>query len=189
MGIQYLSQLGAKAESPAVTEAIRKGVTNLLQSRCLFRLGDPEDAREADAGRDVGVPDDDLARTSNRRELMGATPEQSFYLPVHYCLASWIAGGARVARFFGETYAFKKLRAARGPNTTCGVLEETVGAYPEQMPKTYKRLGQLRRREPAPSAAATGERPPDGRRRHASAAGRPDERARSTGRRRATPSG
>ena len=44
MGIQYISQLGAKAESATVTEAIRKGATNLLQSRCLFRLSDPEDA-------------------------------------------------------------------------------------------------------------------------------------------------
>jgi len=40
MGIQYLSQLGAKAESAAITEAIRKGVTNLFQSFCLFRVGD-----------------------------------------------------------------------------------------------------------------------------------------------------
>jgi len=34
MGVQYLSQLGADAESPAITEAIRKGVMNLMQSRC-----------------------------------------------------------------------------------------------------------------------------------------------------------
>ena len=109
MGIQYLSQLGAKAESAAVTEAIRKGITNLLQSFFLFRVGDPEDALIA-TRLAQSVFQTNLRPDIESRELMGVTPEQALYLAVHFCLASWIAGGARAARFYGQTYPFVKLR-------------------------------------------------------------------------------
>ena len=37
---------------------------------------------------------------------MRVTPEQALNLPDHFCLASWIAGGARSASFIGQTYPF-----------------------------------------------------------------------------------
>jgi hypothetical protein len=155
MGIQYLAQLGAKAESPAVTEAIRKGVTNLLQSRCLFRLGDPEDA-EAQTRVAMSVYQTMIRADLESRELMGATPEQSLYLPVHFCLASWIAAGARVPRFFGQTYPFVKVRDGQWAEHHMQQLEQTVGPYPEQMPKTYKRTGSsAETREDAPKEKRT----------------------------------
>lgn len=140
MGVQYIAQLGARAESPAVTEAIRKGVTNLLQSRCLFRMSDPDDA-EQQTRVAMSVYQTMIRADLESRELMGTTPEESIYLPVHYCLASLIADGARVPRFFGETYPFRKLRNGPWAQHHMRLLEEVVGPYPETMPKTYKRLG------------------------------------------------
>jgi Replication-relaxation len=140
MGIQYVSQLGAKAESPAVTEAIRKGVTNLLQSRCLFRLSDPEDA-ETQTRVAMSVYQSMIRADLDSRELMGTTPEESIYLPVWYCLASLIAAGARAARFYGQTYPFQKLRGGPWAAHHLSQLEQAVGPYPEQLPKTYKRTG------------------------------------------------
>ncbi len=138
MGIQYLSQLGADAESAAVTEAIRKGVMNLMQSRCLFRLGDPEDA-EKQSRIGMSVYQSMIRGDLESRELMGAPPEKSLYLPVHYCLASWIVGGAREPQFVGETEAFTKIRGGLWAEHHLRVLEEAVGAYPEKMPRTYQR--------------------------------------------------
>jgi hypothetical protein len=140
MGVQYIAQLGARAESPAVTEMIRKGVTNLLQSRCLFRMSDPDDA-EQQTRVAMSVYQTMIRADLESRELMGTTPEESIYLPVHYCLSSLIAMGARVPRFFGETYLFRKLRNGPWAQHHMRVLEEAVGPYPETMPKTYKRLG------------------------------------------------
>ena len=80
------------------------------------------------------------------RELMGITPEQSLYLPVWHCLASLIAAGARAARFFGQTYPFEKLRGGPWAEHHMRLLEEAVGPYPEQLPKTYKRTGSSDRR-------------------------------------------
>ena len=154
MGIQYISQLGAKAESATVTEAIRKGATNLLQSRCLFRLGDPEDA-ETQTRVAQSVFQSRITPDIDARELMGVTPEESLYLPNWYCLASLIASGARAARFFGETYAFAKLRDGPWAEHHRRVLEQAVGPYPEQMPKTYKRLGSSIGGDEEPPVAAS----------------------------------
>lgn len=140
MGIQYMSQLGANAESPAVTDAIRKGVTNLLQSRCIFRVGEPEDAESATRIA-MSVYQTMIRADLESRELMGVTPEQSLYLSVWYCLASWIAGGARAPRFFGQTYKFVKLRDGAWARHHLKLLEEKVGPYPEVLPKTYRRDG------------------------------------------------
>jgi hypothetical protein len=138
MGIQYLSQLGAGAESASITEEIRKGVTNLFQSLCLFRVGDPDDA-EAATRIAMSVYQTMIRADLESRELLGATPEQSLYLKVWHCLASWIANGARAQRFFGQTYPFVKLRDGPWAQHHMRLLEETVGPYPETLPKTYWR--------------------------------------------------
>jgi Replication-relaxation len=162
MGIQYLSQLGAKAESAAVTEAIRKGITNLLQSFFLFRVGDPEDAQAATRVA-MSVFQTMIRSDIDSRELMGVTPEQALYLAVHLCLASWIAGGARAARFYGQTYPFVKLRNGAWAQHHLRRLEEQTGPYPEQMPKTYRRTGPSaggeQSQQPQPPASG---RAPDG---------------------------
>jgi hypothetical protein len=161
MGIQYISQLGAKAESTTVTEAIRKGVTNLMQSRCLFRLGDPEDA-EQQTRIAMSVYQTMIRSDLESRELLGSTPEQLLYLPVHYCLASWISKGERVSRFTGETFPFQKVRGRAWAEHHMQLLEETVGPYPEQLPKTYKRPDDLADTHPPTPNKATARQPTPG---------------------------
>lgn len=149
MGIQYLSQLGAKAETSAVTDAIRKGITNLLQSFFLFRVGDPEDAQAATRVA-MSVFQTMIRSDIDSRELMGVTPEQALYLAVHFCLASWIAGGARAPRFYGQTYPFEKLRNGAWAQHHLHRLEEDCGPYPEVLPKTYRRTGPSASAEQTP---------------------------------------
>ncbi len=163
MGIQYVSQVGATAESSSVTEMIRKGITNLFQSRFLFRLSDPDDA-EAETRVAMSVYQTMIRSDLESRELMGTTPEESMYLPVWFCRASMIVAGTRVARFYAQTYPFKKLRNGPWAEHHMRVLEQAVGPYPEQMPKTYKRLGSSSNTDPddqqetatAPSAPTAG---------------------------------
>jgi hypothetical protein len=157
MGMQYLGQLGAGAESASITEEIRKGVTNLFQSFCLFRVGDPDDA-EAATRIAMSVYQTMIRADLESRELLGATPEQALYLKVWHCLASWIASGARAQRFFGQTYPFVKLRDGPWAQHHMKLLEETVGPYPETLPKTYWRerssVGDVQA-QPATTSGAT----------------------------------
>jgi Replication-relaxation len=156
MGMQYLSQLGAGAESASITEEIRKGVTNLFQSWCLFRVGDPDDA-EAATRIAMSVYQTMIRADLESRELLGATPEQALYLKVWHCLASWIASGARAQRFFGQTYPFVKLRDGPWAQHHMKLLEAIVGPYPETLPKTYWRerssVGNIQPQSVATSAA------------------------------------
>ena len=101
-GLQYLAQLGSGTEH---AEKIRKGVTNLLQSRFLFRLGDHEDAEQA-VRIAMAVYSTMIRDDPDARARMRVTPEQILNLPVHTCLASWIAGGTRAASFIGHTFPF-----------------------------------------------------------------------------------
>ena len=140
IGTQYMSQLGAMAQSASETEAIRKGASNLLGSKCLFGLGDPEDA-ESTTRIAMSVYQTMIRADLESRELMGVTPEESLYLKVWHCLASWMSAGARAPRFFGQTYSFPKLRNGPWAEHHLRWLEEQCGPYPEQMPKTYKRSG------------------------------------------------
>ncbi len=140
IGLQYLSQLGAGADSASITEEIRKGVTNLFQSRFLFRLGDPEDA-EAATRIAMSVYQTMIRADQDSRELLRITPEQALYLPVWHCVASWIASGARAPSFIGQTYPFPKVNGGPWAQHHMRLLEQEVGPYPETLPKTYRRTG------------------------------------------------
>jgi hypothetical protein len=158
IGTQYISQLGATAQSTAETEAIRKGASNLFGSKCLFGLGDPEDAETATRIA-MSVYQTMIRSDLDSRDLMGVTPEEVLYLPVWHCLASWMSGGARAPRFFGRTFRFPKIRGGVWAEHHLRVLEEQCGPYPEQMPKTYKRSGSSAETR----QAATDLRPASGR--------------------------
>jgi hypothetical protein len=160
IGTQYISQLGATAQSSAETEAIRKGASNLLGSKCLFGLGDPEDAEKATRIA-MSVFQTQIRSDLESRELMGVTPEEVLYLKVWHCLASWMSAGARAPRFYGRTFPFPKLRNGPWAEHHLRWLEEQCGPYPEQMPKTYKRSGSsAETRRAAPDRAPTSGRAP-----------------------------
>jgi hypothetical protein len=154
IGLQYLSQLGAGAESASITDEIRKGVTNLFQSRFLFRLGDPEDA-EAATRIAMSVYQTMIRADQDSRELLRITPEQALYLPVWHCVASWIAAGARAPSFIGQTYPFPKVNGGPWAQHHMRLLEEEVGPYPETLPKTYKRSGSSASTEDSKPTRAT----------------------------------
>ena len=92
--LQYSRQLGVGAETPAITDEIRKGVLNLLQSRFLLRLGDPDDAetvtRVAMAVYSTMIRGDDPAARAHMR----VTPEVILKLPRYFCLVSMIVAHA-----------------------------------------------------------------------------------------------
>lgn len=135
---QFFAQL-LSAESGARSEKIRKGILNLCQSRCLFRLGDPDDAEDASriamAVYDSLFRSDPLSRARTR-----ATPETLLNLPRWYFLASWIVNGQRAPAFIGRTHPI--------PTGTLGWtrthyqrLVDECGEYPVDMGSgsTYRR--------------------------------------------------
>jgi intein/homing endonuclease len=131
-GMQYLAQLGAGSQ---VQEKIRKGVINLLQSRFLFRLGDAQDAEEvtriAMAVYSTMIRDD-----PDSRGRMRVTPEQILNLPNHFCLASWIANGARAPSFIGETYPFPATTSPAWAELHLQRLRDRVEPYPDELEST-----------------------------------------------------
>lgn len=141
-GLQYLAQLGAGSEHE---QKIRKGVINLLQSRFLFRLGDHEDAEDA-VRIAMAVYSTMIRDDPESRARMRVTPEQILNLPVHHCLASWIAGGTRAASFIGQTFPFPGQVSDAWSRVHVQRLEATVGPYPEL-------LGSTLAQPPEPSSA------------------------------------
>ena len=88
------------------------------------------------------------------RARMRATPEQILNLPVHYCLASWIAGGSRAASFIGQTFPFPTKISDAWARIQLERLQATVGPYPETMASTLERdAPKMLDREPTTQAA------------------------------------
>ena len=157
-GLQYFAQLGSGSQHE---EKIRKGVLNLLQSRFLFRMGDAQDAEEATRIA-MAVYATMIRDDPDSRARLRVTPEQALNFPNHYCLASWIAMGARIPSFMGQTYAFPPHSDAWARHHLAD-LAARVAPYPEQLESTLDRA--------APRRAA--ERPrPRTRRRSSAAASR-----------------
>lgn len=131
-GMQYLAQLGAGSQ---VQEKIRKGVMNLLQSRFLFRLGDAQDAEEATRIA-MAVYSTMIRDDPDSRGRMRVTPEQILNLPNHFCLASWIANGARAPSFIGETYPFPATTSPAWAGLHLQRLRDRVDPYPDELEST-----------------------------------------------------
>ena len=131
-GLQYLAQLGSGSEHE---QKIRKGIVNLLQSRFLFRLGDHEDAEDA-VRIAMAVYSTMIRDDPDSRARLRVTPEQILNLPVHHCLASWIAGGTRAASFIGQTFPFPTDITDAWARTHLQRLHDAVGPYPETMAST-----------------------------------------------------
>ncbi|WP_304718367.1 replication-relaxation family protein [Conexibacter sp. CPCC 206217] len=133
---QFFAQLLSSASGPR-SEKIRKGILNLCQSRCLFRLGDPVDAEEA-ARIAMPVFESLFRSDPESRARMRATPEALLGLRTWHCLASWIIGGQRAQAFIGRTFAMPSV----GLGWTRHHYQRLVdrcGEYPETMSSTYTR--------------------------------------------------
>jgi hypothetical protein len=136
LGLQFFSQLGATAMSAAATEKIKSGVLNLVQSRFMFRLGNPEDA---EAATRIAMAVYETMIRADSREYQRATPEQILNLPVWHFLGSWIANGSRASSFIGRTYPFPEIRSHAWREHHLKHLSGRVQPYPEVMGHTYRR--------------------------------------------------
>lgn len=133
-GLQYFAQLGAGSE--LYGEKILKGVLNLLQSKFLFRLGDPEDAERATRIA-MSVYQSMIRSDPDSRALQRVSVESALNIRNHHCIASPICDQSRAGSFAAQTYAFMKRR----PEWATENLErqaERVGDYPESLPDTFE---------------------------------------------------
>jgi Domain of unknown function (DUF5710) len=130
-GLQYFAQLGSASEHQ---QKILKGVLNLLQSRFLFRMGDPQDAEEA-ARIAMAVYATMIRDDPDSRARLRVTPEQLLNFPNYFCLASWIANGTRAPAFTGETYPLPDGDGEWAEHHLAAQAER-VGPYPEQLEST-----------------------------------------------------
>jgi len=91
-------QYGAQIEDPK----LRGGMLSLLRQRCMFSMGESQDALEmsrvAMAAYTDLIRDDTASRTRLR-----LTPDTIFNLPNHHAVCSWISGGARQQAFIAQT--------------------------------------------------------------------------------------
>lgn len=138
IGIQYLAQLGAGAESASVTANIREGVTNLLQSRFLFRLSDPGDADEMSR---IAMA---LVSTMNQQDpdsrlYRRIGPELLLNIENYFCLCSWIAGGGRIGSFIGQTFEMPQ-QSRRWAEENLWRMRERVGPLPEEFVQSIASL-------------------------------------------------
>ena len=138
IGIQYLGQLGAGAESGSVTEEIRKGVTNLLQSRFLFRLSDPRDADEVSRIA-MALVSTITQQDPDSRAYRRVGPEVMLNIENYFCLCSWIAGGGRIGSFIGQTFEMPR-PARRWADEHLARLRAAVGTPPADFVRTTAQL-------------------------------------------------
>jgi hypothetical protein len=138
IGIQYLGQLGAGAESGSVTEEIRKGVTNLLQSRFLFRLSDPRDADEVSRIA-MALVSTMTQQDPDSRAYRRVGPEVMLNIENYFCLCSWIAGGGRIGSFIGQTFEMPH-PARRWADEHLARLRAAVGTPPADFVRTTAQL-------------------------------------------------
>jgi hypothetical protein len=136
-GLQFFSQLGAGADSASVTEEIRQGVLNLLQSRFLFRLGDPDDAEQASRIA-MAVYQSMIRSDPDSRAQMRVTPEAILNLPRFHCLASWIVDGQRASSFVMQTEAMNHQVPSTWADLHLEAQNRRVGPYPEHMAATLR---------------------------------------------------
>jgi hypothetical protein len=136
LALQFIAQLGASARSAATTEKIRSGVLNLVQSRFLFRLGEPQDAEQATR---IAMSVYETMIRADSRIHMRATPEEVLNLPVWHALNSWIAGGSRAPSFIGRTYPFSKITSHAWREHHLAHMASRVQPYPETLGHTYRR--------------------------------------------------
>ena len=136
-GLQYFAQLGSGSEHQ---EKIRKGIVNLLQSRFLFRLGDHEDAEEATRIA-MAVYSTMIRDDPDSRARMRVTPEQMLNLPVHHCLASWIAGGIARRQLHRPDVPVpgRDLRRLGAASTSSGCARRSAPT-PRRMASTLERV-------------------------------------------------
>jgi hypothetical protein len=81
---------------------IRAGLMSLLRQRCMFSMGESEDAREMSRVA-MSVYSDLIRDDAESRARLRLTPDTIVNLPNHFAVCSWISRGARVPAFLAKT--------------------------------------------------------------------------------------
>jgi hypothetical protein len=81
---------------------IRSGLMSLLRQRCMFSMGESDDAREMSQVA-MSVYSDLIRDDSDSRARLRLTPDTIINLPNHFAVCSWISKGARVPAFLAKT--------------------------------------------------------------------------------------
>ena len=91
-------QYGEQIQDPK----IRAGMLSLLRQRCMFSMGETQDARELSSIA-MDVYADVIHATAESQKRLRMAPDTIFNLPNTYAVCSWISRGARVPAFVGRT--------------------------------------------------------------------------------------
>jgi hypothetical protein len=147
--VQYVSQLGADAQTPARREKILKGVGNLLQSKVLFRMSDSDDA--GDHTQIFRSVYESMVRADpTSRTRMPFDPARLQTLRDHHALVSLVCsaghtmpsglatpgpGASRLPAFVTQTYEMPEVDDIPGGwrDVHLARQSETFTSYPEDM--------------------------------------------------------
>jgi hypothetical protein len=83
-------------------EKVRGGMMSLLRQRCMFSMGESQDAREMSQIAMASFTDI-IRNDPESRARLRLTPDTIFNLPNHHAVCSWISRGARVPAFIAQT--------------------------------------------------------------------------------------
>jgi hypothetical protein len=83
-------------------EKVRSGMMSLLRQRCMFSMGESNDARQMSEIA-MSVYSDLIRPDSTERARLRLTPDTIFNLPNHHAVCSWISRGARALAFIAQT--------------------------------------------------------------------------------------
>jgi len=91
-------QYGEQVQDPK----IRAGMLSLLRQRCMFSMGEAQDARDMSSIA-MAVYTDVIQADAQSQANLRVSPDTIFNLPNHHAVCSWISQGARVPAFIGRT--------------------------------------------------------------------------------------
>ena len=91
-------QYGEQIQDPK----IRAGLLSLLRQRCMFSMGEAQDAREMSSIA-MAVYADVIHADAQSQANLRVSPDTIFNLPNHHAVCSWISEGARVPAFIART--------------------------------------------------------------------------------------
>jgi hypothetical protein len=96
-------QYGEQIQDPK----IRAGMLSLLRQRCMFSMGEAQDAREMSSIA-MAVYADMIHADPAEQEVLRVTPDTIFNLPNHHAVCSWISHGTRVPAFLAQTFPLEQ---------------------------------------------------------------------------------
>ncbi len=91
-------QYGEQIQDPK----IRAGMMSLLRQRCMFSMGEADDARQMSEVA-MAMYSDMIRTDDESRSRARLTPDTILNLPNHFAVCSWISKGARVPAFLAKT--------------------------------------------------------------------------------------